>query len=75
MSQFDIQFTFNGETISAISGQSVGAALLAAKQRTLRKTRFNQKGRGVFCGNGKLRSYAPVAKIRLPVLIILSDPW
>ena len=52
MSQFDIQFTFNGETISAISGQSVGAALLAAKQRTLRKTRFNQKGRGVFCGIG-----------------------
>ena len=45
MSQFDIQFTFNGETISAISGQSVGAALLG-------KTRFNQKGRGVFCGIG-----------------------
>ena len=35
MSQFDIQFTFNGETISAISGQSVGAALLAAKQVVL----------------------------------------
>ena len=30
----------------------VGAALIAAKQRTLRKTRFNQKGRGVFCGIG-----------------------
>jgi aerobic-type carbon monoxide dehydrogenase small subunit (CoxS/CutS family) len=52
MSQFEIEFTFDGKTISAISGQSVGAALLAANQRSLRKTRFNQNKRGIFCGIG-----------------------
>ena len=52
MSQFNIEFTFNGEKIDAITGQSVAAALLAANQRTLRKTRFNNNYRGVFCGIG-----------------------
>jgi aerobic-type carbon monoxide dehydrogenase small subunit (CoxS/CutS family) len=52
MSQFNIEFTFDGEKIVAITGQSVAAALLAAKQRTLRKTRFNNNERGVFCGIG-----------------------
>ena len=52
MSQFNIEFTFDGEKIDAITGQSVAAALLAANQRTLRKTRFNNNDRGVFCGIG-----------------------
>jgi aerobic-type carbon monoxide dehydrogenase small subunit (CoxS/CutS family) len=52
MSQFNIEFTFNGEKIIAIGGQSVAAALLAANQRALRKTRFNNNERGVFCGIG-----------------------
>ena len=52
MSQFDIEFTFDGEKINAITGQSVAAALLAASQRTLRKSRFNNNDRGVFCGIG-----------------------
>jgi aerobic-type carbon monoxide dehydrogenase small subunit (CoxS/CutS family) len=52
MSQFNIEFTFDGEKISAIGGQSVAAALLAANQRALRKTRFNNNERGVFCGIG-----------------------
>ena len=52
MSQFNIEFTFDGEKIDAIAGQSVAAALLAANQRTLRKTRFNNNDRGVFCGIG-----------------------
>jgi aerobic-type carbon monoxide dehydrogenase small subunit (CoxS/CutS family) len=52
MSQFNIEFTFDGEKISAITGQSVAAALLAANQRALRKTRFNNNERGVFCGIG-----------------------
>ena len=52
MSQFNIEFTFDGEIISAITGQSVAAALLAANQRALRKTRFNNNERGVFCGIG-----------------------
>jgi aerobic-type carbon monoxide dehydrogenase small subunit (CoxS/CutS family) len=52
MSQFNIEFTFDGEKIVAITGQSVAAALLTANQRTLRKTRFNNNERGVFCGIG-----------------------
>jgi aerobic-type carbon monoxide dehydrogenase small subunit (CoxS/CutS family) len=52
MSQFEIEFTFDGKIISALSGQSVGAALLAANQRSLRKTRFNKNKRGIFCGIG-----------------------
>ena len=52
MSQFNIEFTFDGEKIDAITGQSVAAALLVANQRTLRKTRFNNNDRGVFCGIG-----------------------
>ena len=52
MSQFNIEFTFDGESISAITGQSVAAALLAANQRALGKTRFNNNERGVFCGIG-----------------------
>lgn len=52
MSQFNIEFTFDGENINAITGQSVAAALLAANQRALRKTRFNNNDRGVFCGIG-----------------------
>jgi aerobic-type carbon monoxide dehydrogenase small subunit (CoxS/CutS family) len=52
MSQFNIEFTFDGKKIDAITGQSVAAALLAANQRALRKTRFNNNERGVFCGIG-----------------------
>ena len=52
MSQFNIEFTFDGKKIDAITGQSVAAALLAADQRILRKTRFNSNERGIFCGIG-----------------------
>ena len=52
MSQSNLEFTFDDQTITAISGQSIGAALLAANQRSLRKTRFNNKDRGIFCGIG-----------------------
>ena len=52
MSQFEIEFTFDGKAIPAIIGQSVGAALLATNQRSLRKTRFNKNKRGIFCAIG-----------------------
>ena len=52
MSQSNLEFTFYDQTITAISGQSIGAALLAANQRSLRKTRFNNNDRGLFCGIG-----------------------
>ena len=52
MSQSSLEFTFDDQTITAISGQSIGAALLAANQRSLRETRFNNNDRGLFCGIG-----------------------
>ena len=52
MSQSNLEFTFNDQVMTAIAGQSIGAALLAANQRALRKTRFNKKDRGLFCGIG-----------------------
>ena len=52
MSQSNLEFTFDDQTITAISGQSIGAALLAANQRSLRKTRFSNNDRGLFCGIG-----------------------
>ena len=47
-----VEFTFDGETISAISGQTVGAAILQSGKKALRKTRFDKKPRGMFCGIG-----------------------
>ena len=52
MSPSEIKFYFNDQEITGLTGQSVGAALLANGDRILRKTRFNEKGRGVFCGIG-----------------------
>ena len=43
-----VEFTFDGETISAISGQTVGAAILQSGKKALRKTRFDKKPRGMF---------------------------
>mgnify|MGYP003345891600 FL=1 len=47
-----VEFTFDSETISAISGQTVGAAILQSGKKALRKTRFDKKPRGMFCGIG-----------------------
>jgi predicted molibdopterin-dependent oxidoreductase YjgC len=47
-----VTFYFNGEVSHAIAGQSVGAAVLANGERTLRQTRFAMKPRGMFCGIG-----------------------
>jgi D-hydroxyproline dehydrogenase subunit gamma len=52
MSPAEIKFYFNDQEVSGFIGQSVGAALLAQGDRILRKTRFKEKGRGVFCGIG-----------------------
>ena len=48
----EIKFYFNDQELTGLTGQSVGAALLANGVRILRKTRFNEKDRGVFCGIG-----------------------
>lgn len=52
MSQSEIEFTYNDQKITAVAGQSVGAALLAVNIRSLRLSRFNQNKRGIFCGIG-----------------------
>ena len=52
LSPAEIKFYFNDQEVTGFIGQSVGAALLAQGDRILRRTRFNQKGRGVFCGIG-----------------------
>jgi aerobic-type carbon monoxide dehydrogenase small subunit (CoxS/CutS family) len=48
----EISFTFNGEELRCVSGQSIAAALIAADNRELRKTRFGDEPRSIFCGIG-----------------------
>ena len=47
-----ISFTFNGEVFTCESGQSVAAALISAGNRELRRTRFEDESRSIFCGIG-----------------------
>ncbi len=52
MSNARIQFLFDGEPVTAVAGQSIGAALIAAGHRSWRRTRFDAAPRGIFCGIG-----------------------
>lgn len=52
MLQSKVEFTFDGQKVNAIAGQSVAAALLAQGIRSLRNSRFKSNQRGVFCGIG-----------------------
>ena len=47
-----VQFLFDGETITAHEGESIAAALLASRRRTLRYTSRRGEPRGVFCNMG-----------------------
>lgn len=47
-----ISFTFNGEAFTCESGQSIAAALIAADNLELRRTRFESEPRSIFCGIG-----------------------
>ena len=42
----------DGKKIIAFEGETIGAALLAAGQRTLRYTNKRQQPRGLYCGIG-----------------------
>jgi aerobic-type carbon monoxide dehydrogenase small subunit (CoxS/CutS family) len=46
-----LRFTWNGTTVEAYEGETIGAALLAAGYRTLR-TSSGGEPRGIFCGMG-----------------------
>ena len=48
----DLAFTFNGESFKGVEGQSIAAALMATGVRELRKTRFDEEPRLIFCGIG-----------------------
>jgi predicted molibdopterin-dependent oxidoreductase YjgC len=47
-----VRFTFDGRPITAETGQTVGAALLAAGVGSWRVTRSGGRPRGLFCGIG-----------------------
>jgi predicted molibdopterin-dependent oxidoreductase YjgC len=47
-----VRFTFDGQAVEALQGQSIAAALLAAGFRALRLTRTGGAPRGLFCGIG-----------------------
>jgi aerobic-type carbon monoxide dehydrogenase small subunit (CoxS/CutS family) len=51
-SKAEVTFTFNGETFKGTEGQSIAAALMATGVRELRKTRFDEEPRLIFCGIG-----------------------
>ncbi|MDQ1122509.1 (2Fe-2S)-binding protein [Microbacterium trichothecenolyticum] len=45
-------FSFDGESVPFVAGQSVGAALMAHGITSWRTTRVQQRPRGLFCGIG-----------------------
>jgi predicted molibdopterin-dependent oxidoreductase YjgC len=47
-----VTFTFDGASVDAFEGETVGAALLAQGTRALRITRIAAAPRGMFCGIG-----------------------
>ncbi|MFE7416176.1 (2Fe-2S)-binding protein [Rhodococcus sp. NPDC057529] len=52
MSTDNIVFQFDEHTVTAETGQSIGAALIASGRRSWRRTRVADTPRGVFCGIG-----------------------
>ena len=47
-----ISFTFNGIAVQCEEGQSIAAAVINSRTLALRKTRFGEEPRSVFCGIG-----------------------
>jgi predicted molibdopterin-dependent oxidoreductase YjgC len=47
-----VRWTFNGEKLCAVEGQTIAAALLAAGCRAWRYTPRRGEPRGLFCGMG-----------------------
>jgi sarcosine oxidase subunit alpha len=48
----DVQFSFDGETLTAAEGETLAAALYAQGRRTLRVSRDDGGPRGAFCFMG-----------------------
>lgn len=47
-----VRFFFNNQSIEAVKGQSVAAALMANEQYVLRQSSRRNEPRGLFCGMG-----------------------
>ncbi len=47
-----ISFTFNGVAVQCEVGQSIAAAVIDSGTLALRKTRFGDEPRSIFCGIG-----------------------
>jgi predicted molibdopterin-dependent oxidoreductase YjgC len=47
-----VTIQFDGDVVSAQSGETVAAALLAAGHRVLRRSPRHRSPRGIFCGTG-----------------------
>ena len=48
----EIRFTLDGAGMTARTGQSIAGALIAGGVMSWRRTRFDDRPRGVFCGIG-----------------------
>jgi predicted molibdopterin-dependent oxidoreductase YjgC len=48
----EVKITVNGKVISAIEGEPIASALIAAGIMTFRRTRVLKEPRGYFCGIG-----------------------
>ena len=47
-----VRFTFDGESIEAVEGETIAVALYAAGKSTLRTTQRKSEPRGLFCNMG-----------------------
>jgi aerobic-type carbon monoxide dehydrogenase small subunit (CoxS/CutS family) len=48
----EVNITVNGKVITAVDGEPIASALIAAGFKTFRKTRVMKEPRGYFCGIG-----------------------
>lgn len=56
--QAPVHFTFQGQVVIALAGESIGAALWAAGHRTLRLSPTGGTPRGMFCVMGSCQECA-----------------
>ena len=50
--QTTVTISFSGETIEAVTGETIASAILRAGYSTLRISRINKTNRSYFCGMG-----------------------
>jgi len=68
-----VSFTFDGQPMSADTGQTVAAALIATGRRAWRTTRVEGAPRGMFCGIGVCHDCLVVVNGRPNVRACLAE--